>query len=147
MSPCAAPGDVCDWGLTQCSCGFNQSWRCETCPADQPAVGSSCAGEGPNCSYGLTDCQCQGGKWTCAGCPATQPTAQTVCTTAEQLCDYGGTFCRCTPVLPNGDRWDCLGACPSEQPAPGAVCDASPGQMCAYGNVACLCDDGVYFCN
>jgi hypothetical protein len=148
MSPCNEPGNVCNWGATQCSCGFNGNWRCNVCPTQQPAVGSACAGEGPNCNYGSTDCECAAGKWICAACPATQPTAQTACTVPEQLCEYGGgAFCRCTPILPNGDRWACLGTCPAQEPAPGAICDASPGQMCNYGNVSCLCDNGTYFCN
>jgi hypothetical protein len=147
-------GDVCDYGASECTCAgagmAGPTWRCHTCPATQPAAGSSCTGDtGATCAYGTTDCSCTGATnsvWTCGTCPAALPTNGSACSTADIYCDYAGTGCVCTPTAA-GDAWHCNAPCPTAKPAPGDACSTPANEMCTYGTSTCVCVQGQFFCN
>jgi hypothetical protein len=145
---CSQMGVNCAYGGTQCTCNW-QGWSCNSCPANQPTSGSSC--QNPQgkfqsvCTYGSTECVCNGGgfnaKWQCGQCPASTPTKGQQCSPYGLMCPYEGVTCNCW------GSFQCYAACPAAQPAPGTKCQTPQWQQCKYGNKACICIQGQYYCN
>lgn len=177
--PAAAPATAeacefkslsCDFTDSQCTCGNDGTWGCQTdCPAAPPAQAAACERpEQATCRYNddalvsgggfggaaETICACREKAFDClteADCPAAAPEAEAACEGLNGLaCNYGDERCTCGQ---NG--WSCQTECPAAPPAAGAACNRPAFPACEYtagalvqedGEQTCLCDDNVFVC-
>ena len=131
---------VCNYPTEDCTCN-GTFWSCNTCPAAQPAEGSSCGivtylGL---CTYGDVACSCNNGDWACGGCPSTAPAPASSCDVSGLACDYTDQACQCNSPILHGLEWSCKGSCPADEPTAGEPCDVPSADQCVYSAGTCTC--------
>jgi hypothetical protein len=121
---CSTQGMVCPYSTQTCSCDGG-SWRCQSCPAAQPANGTACPATTPNgqtavpfdCAYGNVTCNCAHGDvsspqtptWACGVCPAALPVNGQACGNTSISCSYDQQQCDCID-----GSWTCQApSCPA----------------------------------
>lgn len=151
-------GDPCNPAVGTCSyansCSGQTTFTCDgkwvlgtrscaaTCPATEPASGSTCAlSSGTTCKFtnacGTTDAAtCLGGLWQLTAgkcgptCPPIEPLGSEPCGTNGQVCSYADSCGSKDVATCNGGLWsltpgDCTPpACPTAEPNGGAACTA-----------------------
>jgi len=170
-SACEFPSLSCAYTGSECDCGGNGMWSCETeCPATVPAQDTACErSENQTCRYnggmlvqgggfGSAEavCACRDQAFDCltdANCPETKPAAQSECAGLSGLaCVYEDERCSC-----GQGGWTCQTPCPSAPPAAGTACNRPATSTCAYAagalvsggaesDSACVCSESMFTC-
>ncbi len=149
LYPCPEPppneGDACPNDSVTCtypsrkSCAcYSKVWRCNDCPASQPAPTDSCSNSffrlSLSCSYGNVTCACERratSPWRCGTCPSSEPLTGDLCGNLPAgECRYGADTCTC---LSNG-TWSCTTA----------TCPANP--VFALTRTSCTSPHSTYTC-